>query len=523
VEFNLADLFESVVDAVSGRTALVCGEQRLTYAELDARSNRIAHHLLAQGIGPGDHVGMYLYNGFSYVEGLLACLKIRAVPINVNFRYVEGELRYIFEEADLVGLFHQREFSGRVASVRPPALRTLIVVDDGSGEDADALGSIDYEKALSANAPERDFGPRSPDDLFVIFTGGTTGMPKGVMWRHEDLFFAALGGGNPTMDPISKPEEQAQIALNRFTMTQFPVPPLIHGAAQLGVLIGFNWGDTVVLVPRFDPDAVWRAVEANKVNTMTIVGDAMARPLAETLAAGSYDTSSLMYFGSTGAVLSATVKDQLKELLPNAIIAENFGATETGFQGGEAFGAGPRRYVMNERTAVLDDDGNGVEPGSGVVGKLALRKHIPLGYYKDPAKTAATFVEIGGERWVIPGDMATVEADGTVTVFGRGAMSINSGGEKIYPEEVEAAVKAHPEVYDAVIVGVPDERWGERVAAVVQPRAGKTPTLESVAGHCRSLIAGYKVPRELHLVDQIQRQPSGKPDYPWAKAVATTS
>ncbi|MCA1833376.1 MAG: acyl-CoA synthetase [Actinomycetota bacterium] len=521
MDFNLADIFESVVDAVADRTALVVGDRSLTYSEIDARSNRIAHHLLASGVKAGNHVGMYLYNGFPYVEGLLACLKIRAIPINVNYRYVEGELKYIFDEADLVALFHQREFSQRVVAVRSPKMHTLVVVDDES--DVPFEGSVEYEEALNAGSPDRDFAPRSQDDLFIIFTGGTTGMPKGVMWRHEDLFFAALGGGNPTMDPISKPEEQAEIARQRYALSQFPVPPLIHGAAQLAVLIGFNWGDTVTLIPRFDAHAAWRAVEDNKVNTMTIVGDAMARPLADALEEKQYDTSTLMYFGSTGAVLSEAVKEQLRTLLPNSIIAENFGATETGFQGGEAFGAGSRHYMMNERTAVLDEDLKPVVPGSGAVGRLALKRYIPLGYYKDPEKTAATFVEVNGERWVIPGDMAVVEADGIVTVLGRGSVCINSGGEKIYPEEVESAVKGHPDVYDVVIVGVPDDRWGERVAAVVQPRPGKSPTLEAIQDFCSPLIARYKVPREIHLVDQVQRQPSGKPDYPWAKAVATSA
>jgi acyl-CoA synthetase (AMP-forming)/AMP-acid ligase II len=238
---------------------------------------------------------------------------------------------------------------------------------------------------------------------------------------------------------------------------------------------------------------------------------------------GRWDLSSLVYLGSTGAVLSDSVKEQLRRLLPTTIVTENFGSTETGFQGMEAPGAsgGGRRFMMNENSTVLDDDLRPVLPGSGRVGKLARRGRIPLGYYNDPQKTAETFVEIGGERWTMQGDLATIEADGTITVFGRGAVCINSGGEKIFPDEVERAVKSHPDVYDAVIVGVPDERWGERVAALVQPRPGSTPTLEDIAAHCRTVIAGYKVPRELHIVDRLVRQPSGKPDYPWAKRVAT--
>ncbi|MGZ4128176.1 MAG: AMP-binding protein, partial [Actinomycetota bacterium] len=283
MEFNLADLFESLADTVGDRTALALTDGRLSYAELDARANRLAHHLQAAGVKAGDHVGMYLYNGREYVEGMLACLKIRAVPINVNYRYVEDELRYLFSDADLVAVLHQREFAPRIAAIRNdvPKLRALISVGDG---DADISGSVAYEDAIAEQSAVRDFEPRSGDDLFIIYTGGTTGMPKGVMWRQEDLFFTGMGGGNPLGEPVEKPEMIAQNALARSPqIVQFPIAPLIHGAAQLAVFIGFNWGDKIVLIPRFDPDLVWEIAERERVNTMTIVGDAMARPMAEAL------------------------------------------------------------------------------------------------------------------------------------------------------------------------------------------------------------------------------------------------
>ncbi|TMK16738.1 MAG: acyl-CoA synthetase, partial [Actinobacteria bacterium] len=389
VSFNLADLFESVADAVGEREAVVCGDQRRTYAQLDDRANRLAHHLIDAGVRPGEHVGMYLQNGIEYVEALIACVKARVVPINVNFRYVEEELRYLLDDADVVALLHGRQFTPRVAAVRDqlPALRHLIVVEDGGTADAGALGSVAYADAIAGGQADRAFAERSPEDRFIIYTGGTTGFPKGVVWRQEDFFFTCLGGGNPQAEPIWDPAQLGRNADARSPqIVQFVVAPLIHGAGQLGVFIGLNWGDKVVVAPRFEPDAIWRTVAVERVNTMFAVGDAMARPLVEHLAIdpGRYDLSSLVYFGSSGALLSATVKDELRRLLPNVFVGENFGSTETGNQGMEAQDV-PKpetglRFRMNERSTVFDDDLNPVAAGSGVVGKLALTGRIPLGY-----------------------------------------------------------------------------------------------------------------------------------------------
>ncbi len=527
---NLADIFEAVADAVGDRTALVCGSTQLSYAQVEDRANRLAHHLQSSGVQPGQHVGLYMPNSVEYVEGMLACLKIRAVPINVNFRYVEAELRYLFDNADLVALIHARQFIPRIAAVRDevPGLKSLVMVNDDSDEDPSRIGSVPYDAALEQSTGDRDFAARSGDDRFIIYTGGTTGMPKGVVWRQADLYFAGLGGGNPLGEPMMSIEALVQNVVARDPqIVQFPVPPLIHGAAQLAVFIAFDWGDKVVLTPKFDPDAVWKLVAAERVNTMTIVGDAMARPLAETLASnpGAYDLSSLYYVGSTGALMSQSVKEQLRALLPNTFVTENFGATETGHQGMEGLAdarpeGGGLRFALREDSMVVDDELEPIAPGSGAMGKLALRGHVPLGYYKDPEKTAATFFERDGARWVVPGDLATVDTDGTVIVFGRGSGCINTGGEKVFPEEVEQALRSHPDVYDAVVGGVQDERWGERVTAIVQAREGRSPSLADLDTHCRTLIAGYKVPRAVSLVEQIQRHPSGKPDYPWAKSVA---
>jgi acyl-CoA synthetase (AMP-forming)/AMP-acid ligase II len=511
LQFNLADIFESVADAVGERDAIVVGDRRLTYKDVDERSNRLARHLQSIGVKQGDHIGLQMLNGVEFLEGILAALKIRAVPINVNFRYVADELRYLYDNADLVALLVNREFADRVEPARPDKLKHVMVVED------------EYEDALVAQSPDRLDIERSADDLYIIYTGGTTGMPKGVMWRQEDLFFAGLGGGNPQGEPVEKADEVAPNAVARGVMTMFPAPPLMHGAAQLGCLISFNWGQKIVLLPKYNgPDAL-DLIEKEKVNTVSLVGDAMARPLAEALD-GSRDLSSWFALTSAGAILSEAVKAQFQEQLPNLIIIDSFGATETGFQGSAAAGSSPDaglRFAMNNETMVVDDDLQPVAAGSGVIGKVARCGHVPLGYYNDPEKTAATFFERDGLRWVVPGDMAEVEADGTIRVYGRGSVSINSGGEKIFPEEVEAALKAHPAVFDAVVVGVPDDKWGQAVAAVIQVRDGhESPALDALDAHCRERIAGYKVPRHLAVVDTMVRSPAGKADYGWAREVA---
>ena len=527
--FNIADLFEHVAELVPERTALVVGDRRLTYDELDQRANRLAHHLVDHGLGAGDHVGVYAYNCPEFMESLLAIYKIRGVAINVNYRYVEEELAYLFDNADLSGLVHQRQFAPLVANVLPrcPELRHAVVVDDGSDADFASYGGVAYEDALAASSPERDFEARSDDDLYIVYTGGTTGMPKGVMWRHEDVF-RTLGGGIDfvTREVIPDDWTLAKRALDNEPGVSLPIAPLMHGAAQWGVFNGLFSGNTVVLVRKFDPDEVWRTVERERVNIIAITGDAMARPLVEALAEHSYDASSVFAISSSAAIFSPSVKDQFLDLLPNVFITDAVGASETGFsgltmvqKGTEQRGGGPT-VTMGPDTIVLGDDGKPVEPGSGVIGRMARTGNVPIGYYKDPEKTAATFVEYDGRRYAIPGDFATIEADGTMTLLGRGAVCINSGGEKIFPEEVETALKSHPDVFDCLVVGVPDERWGQRVAALVQPRPGRVPTLEDLQAHARTLVAGYKVPRELHLVDQVERQPSGKPNYPWAQQYA---
>ncbi len=537
--FNLADLFELVVDTVPDRLALVAGDRRLTYRELDERANRLAHHLAAIGIGPGDPVAIYSWNRAEWVEAMFAAWKIRAVPLNVNYRYVTEEARYILDNADAVAVVHERSFAPLLAVIRDdlPRIRHYVVLDDGSDADeahaaCEALEAVDYEAALRSQPPGRGFPPRSSDDLYVLYTGGTTGMPKGVVWRHEDIFFAAMGGGGFGQPPITTPEElTGRVAAEGAQLVGICNAPMMHGGGQWVTCIAFFGGNTVILNTdrHFDPDAVWRLAEREHARTIMVVGDAMARPLVDALSrpGASYDTSNIVGIGSGGALLSSAVKDQLRAALPNAVVVDSFGASETGAGGSvmdlDGPAAGPR-FTMGEFMTVLDDDLRPVRPGSGEVGRLARSGHVPLRYHKDDEKTAATFLTTAdGTRWVVPGDYARIESDGTITLLGRGSVCINSGGEKIFPEEVEAALKSHPDVFDAVVVGVADDRFVERVAAIVQPRPAASVSLEDLQVHCRTKLAGYKVPRQLVVVDELVRTPVGKPDYRWAKVTATGS
>ncbi|TYR66489.1 acyl-CoA synthetase [Streptomyces parvus] len=535
MEYNLADLFESVVDAVPDREALLYvdhpgtgAERRLTYAELDAAANRIAHHLIDAGIRPGEHLGLHLYNGVEYLQTVLGALKARIVPVNVNYRYVEEELVYLYRDADLAALVFDGEFDERVVAAAPqaPGLRHLVRVGPSAATAAPGPSAVPFTEAEASGSPDRGFAPRSADDQFIIYTGGTTGMPKGVMWRQEDLFFSGLGGGAPTGEPVKTPQELAErVAAGGDGITFFPTPPLMHGTSTLTAFIGFNFGQRVVVHRKFVPAEVLRTIEKEKVTSVSLVGDAMLRPLIDCLkgALRGTDCSSLFSVSSSGAIMSDSVRAEFQELVPTVMLLNNFGSSESGFNGTATADSGPEkgfRVQVNARTAVVDPvTYEPVAPGEP--GRIAQRGHVPLGYYNDPAKTADTFFRRGDERWVLLGDMATVDADGIVTVLGRGSQCINTGGEKVYPEEVEQALKSHADVYDALVAGVPDERWGNRVAAVVQLREGVAAlTLEAVQAHCRTRLAGYKIPRALVLADRIQRSPSGKADYRWAKAVA---
>jgi acyl-CoA synthetase (AMP-forming)/AMP-acid ligase II len=517
MERNLADIFEVVVDAVPDREALVVGfgDGRLTYAALDERANRLAHHLAGAGIGPGEHVAAYLYNGCAFIETMLAAFKLRAAVVNVNYRYVATELEYVLRDSDAKAIVYDRRFTVTLAEVEGglPLLGPRLAVGAG----AMVAASTPYEEALAAASPVRPQVPRTGDDLYLLYTGGTTGMPKGVMWRHRDILAAGLGD----LDGAATREEQAERA-RAGRDRHLPACPLMHGAAQWVALATFFGGGTVILSPdtRLDADRLAELIAAERATIVTIIGDAVGRPLADaTSARPDLDLSAVRVILNSGATVSPPVKDDLMARMPGAFIYDTYGSSESGTFAKSTSGTGDTpaqgRFAPREDAVVLDDDLRPVKPGSGVVGRLARGGAVALGYYNDPDKTAATFPVIDGVRYIVTGDHATVEADGTIQVLGRGSACINTGGEKVYPDEVEAALKSHPEIADAMVVGVPDERFGERVVALVVVRGSDVPA--DLDEHVRRRVAGYKAPRQVFPVEAVERFPSGKPDYAWAR------
>ena len=523
--YNLSELFERVAAKAASSEALVTSARRLTYAELDERATRLANALRALGIGREDKVGLHLANGTEYLEGMLAAFKLSAIPVNINYRYVERELEHLYNLTDLAAVIVHRQYAPRVSAVRQrvETLRHVLLVEDGSAVEPGSE-MLEYEHVLSESAAGAEFAGRSSDDLYIACTGGTTGMPKGVVWRQEDIFFATMGGGDPTTleGPITSPEQLSDRVLDPGIVGLI-TPPLMHVSAHWAAFQMLLGGGKVVLPPAgsFDAKTVWSLIESERANVVTLVGDAMVRPLLDAFAAARdagqpIDASSLLVLASGGALVSAATKECAKELLPNVAVVDGFGSTETGVTGTNSGSA----FTMDERMAVLDDDLQPVAPGSGAVGRLARRGRIPLGYYNDPEKTAETFVEKDGVRWVLPGDLASVDEDGNVVLHGRGSTSINTGGEKVFPEEVESALLEHPSISDVLVVGVPDERWGHRVVAVAAVKPGKELNLLQLKDFARDRLAGYKLPRDLVTVPAITRNPNGKADYGWAREQA---
>ncbi len=530
---NLAAIHEALAAAYPERECLVFRDRRLSWADVTDRTRRLAALLAAHGLGchrpraelagwesGQDHVALYLHNGNEYLEGMVGCFKARCVPVNVNYRYVDEELLYLFDDCDARAVVYHARFAPTLARLRDrlAGVRLWIQVEDGSGESL-LPGAVDYEQALAASDPA---APRdlSPDDLYALYTGGTTGMPKGVLWRQEDVYLSAIGGAGAP-DTLEAIVDKAGTRAVRV----LPAPPFMHGAAHW---VAFNvWclGGAVVVQShpdRLDPDDVWSTVERERVTLLTIVGDAFGRPLADQLARRAYDLSALRTISSGGAILTAALKDELLERLPGVRILDALGSSESGSQASQVSKAGRRAttgdFAVAPDNVVLKEDLSGlVAPGSGEVGWLARRGRIPLGYYGDPEKSARTFPTVDGARFAVPGDRAVVEPDGSLRLLGRDSVTINTGGEKVFAEEVEHALKHHPDVYDTVVVGTPHPRWGQQVTALVRLRQGAKPDEAALQATAREHVAAYKTPKAFVFVDELLRAPSGKADYRWAK------
>lgn len=542
---NLADVWEAVADAVPAAPALVHadrsqGDLERTWSEFDDRSARLAAVLGAHAVGHDDKVALYLYNGPEYVESTFGCWKARAVPVNVNYRYTDHELRHLLDDSDAVAVVVDGSFVDTLARVLPdlPAVRLVLVVGDDHDPAIDRAGAAvavaPYEDAIASATPAARI-ERSPEDLWFLYTGGTTGRPKGVMWPLGALYGTALPTFKGFGEPLPERAEDAAAAARRIhaehePIRLMPAAPLMHGTSAIAGWGALSAAGALVTLSsrRLDAAELLRAVERHRVTNLTIVGDAFAKPIVAELEAAEargepYDLSSLRMIVSSGVMWSQATKDALLARA-DILCADLLGSSEgTGFARSVATRsrrAPTARFRLGPDAAVFTPEGTAVAPGSGERGVLAVGGPIPIGYYKDPDKTAETFRTFDGRVWSVPGDWATVEADGTITLLGRGSVCINTAGEKVFPEEVEEALKTHPAVRDANVVGVPDPKWGQAVSAVVAFERGATATSDELVAHCRTTLAGYKCPKSIVVTDEIRRGPNGKADYRWAASVA---
>jgi 3-oxocholest-4-en-26-oate---CoA ligase len=552
VEYNLAQVHEAISAAIGDRECIVWRDRRLTYAQVTERTRRLANALRASGLGAHaersdlaghesgqDHLALYLLNGNEYLEGMLGAYKARCAPLNVNYRYVEEELRYLLNDARTRAIVVGATFAPTLAKVLPdvPSLEVILQVDDGSGNDL-IDGAVWYEDALAEASPERPDVDWSPDDLYILYTGGTTGMPKGVLWRQADIFVGAMGGRNlATGEEWATLEDVVANAESTGGARLLPAPPFMHGAGHWLAFNAFASGNTVVIqddTATLDPHDVWRTIERESVNILLIVGDAFGRPLVDRLEAGPpegeepYDTSSMLLIVSGGAPLNSTLKDRFLAQLPTVMIMDAVGASETGSQMSHMSAAGQKAstgtFTPGPGAAIVSDGlAEVLEAGHEEVGWLAQKGRVPLGYLGDAEKTARTFPVIDGVRYSVPGDRARLTADGVIELYGRDSVTINSGGEKIFAEEVEQAIAHHPAVYDVVVAGRPSERWGQEVVAIVQLREGATVTEDDLLEEAATHIARYKLPKDVRFVPHIVRSPAGKADYRWAKEQAATA
>jgi fatty-acyl-CoA synthase len=545
-ELNIAQVQAAIAEAVPDRECIVFRDRRFTWREVDERTNRLANALAAAGLGARaegraglaghesheDHLAIYAHNGNEYLESMLGAFKARVGPVNVNYRYVAEELRYLLVDCKAKAIVFHSQFAPTLAEVLPdlPDLRVLIQVRDESN--AELLpGAQWYEDALAAASPDRPAcaDTWSPEDLYILYTGGTTGMPKGVLWRQADILLSVMGAR--ANDGHAQSLDEMVEAARAGTMRVLPAAPFMHGAGHWIAFLALDGGNTVVIqdeVRTFDAKDVLSVIEREKVNFLQIVGDAFARPLIDEMKTGKYDLSTLFIILSGGAALNSAFKEQLLDLVPHVMVVDGMGSSEGGGQATQVSTKGgdtsTGSFAPSANSVVLSEDHSRVlEPGSDEVGWWATKGTVPLGYFGDPTKTAATFPVVDGVRYSVPGDRARQRADGVIELLGRDSVTINSGGEKIFAEEVEAAIAKHPSVYDVVVTGRPSERWGSEVVAVVELREGNDAGADTEAGLLEEAgkhIARYKLPKAFVFVDRVVRSPAGKPDYRWAKQVA---
>ena len=539
MHFNLATVNEAIADAVPEREAIVFRDRRFSYRQLTERTRRLANYLVGQGLGlhterraledwqsGQDHLGIYLYNGNEYLEAMLGAYKARVAPFNVNYRYVDEELVYLLNDAATRALVFHSSLADHVAAVREqvPTLEVLLQVQDDQHPLLE--GAVDFEAALAGSSAERPDVDWRPDDLYIIYTGGTTGMPKGVLWKHGDILIASLGArrtDGTVLDSLQGYIDRA-CASHRKTL---PTPPFMHGAGHWAAFQAFNTGSTVVIqneVKRFDAADAVAVIEREGVNNMLLVGDAFGRPLVDALRASNASCPTLRNLITGGAIMTAKIKSELIEALPRVNIIDTAGSSETGGQATHTSnaksGAATGRFKLSPHNAVLNEAMTAtLEPGHDGLGWWARSGNIPLGYLGDEEKTRRTYPVLDGVRYSVPGDKVRLLSDNTLELHGRESVTINSGGEKIFAEEVEQAIKHHPDVYDAVVAGRPSERWGSEVVAIVQLKAGKTASEESLLEECARHIARYKLPKGFVFADEVPRSPNGKADYRWAKAL----
>ena len=542
METQFATLWESISDVIPDRKALICGDIERTWSEFDERAAKLASLLTAKGLGDDSKVGLYLHNSNEYLEAQYAVFKIKGVPINVNYRYKKEELVYLLDNADAEAVFYQACYADQIESIKDkiPKVKVFIQIDDGTSSLIEF--ALDFEDSISGHEPMERI-KRSEENMYMLYTGGTTGMPKGVMYKHggfvSGMVRTAISWGliptgedpNAELPPAFDIDELPEIVKAQdeagSLLVSLPACPLMHGTGMwLGALIPLSAGGTVVTIPQLglDPDNLLKETEKHKVNNLVIVGDAFAKPIMDALdkakAEGNpYNIESVKMMISSGVMWSSEVKQGLlahHEML----LVDAMGSTEGGMGGSIASRDNPAqtaKFTLNPGTIVITDEGKHVEPGSGEMGKIGTSGLVPEGYFKDPKKSAETFKEVDGIRYSFPGDYALVEADGSITLLGRGSNCINTAGEKVYPEEVEEAVKRHPDIYDCLVVGVDDDRFGQRVVALASFQENKNLEEQDLISFTREHLAGYKLPKQVLFVEEVMRAPNGKANYKWAK------